>query len=62
MAGDEAGSFAEVGEGTLDWPSIFAASETSAARWYIVEQDRCQRPSLVSVAISLWNLRSMGKA
>lgn len=62
MAGDEAGSFAEVGEGTLDWPSIFAASETGGARWYIVEQDRCQRPPLESIAISLRNLRSMGKA
>jgi sugar phosphate isomerase/epimerase len=62
MAADEKGSFAEVGEGIQDWPAIFAASEASGARWYIVEQDTCPRPPLESVAISLRNLRAMGKA
>jgi sugar phosphate isomerase/epimerase len=62
MAADEKGSFAEVGEGTMDWPAIFTASEAGGARWYIVEQDVCQRPPLDSVAISLRNLRTMGKA
>ena len=62
MAADEKGSFAAVGEGTMDWPAIFAASEAGGARWYIVEQDACQRPPLESVAISLRNLRTMGKA
>jgi sugar phosphate isomerase/epimerase len=62
MAADEKGSFAEVGEGTMDWPAIFAAAEPAGARWYIVEQDTCRRPPLESVAISLRNLRAMGKA
>jgi len=55
-------SYAEVGEGTLDWQAIFAASEVAGAEWYIVEQDRCKRPPLESVRLSLENLRAMGVA
>ena len=55
-------SFAEVGEGVLDWEAIFAASEAAGAEWYIVEQDRCKRPPLESVRLSLDNLRAMGVA
>ncbi len=55
-------SFAEVGEGTLDWKAIFAASEAAGAEWYIVEQDRCKRPPLESVRLSLENLRAIGVA
>jgi sugar phosphate isomerase/epimerase len=62
MAADEKGSFAEVGEGIQDWPAIFAASEAGGAEWYIVEQDTCPRPPLESIAISLRNLKRMGKA
>lgn len=53
-------SFAEVGEGILDWRAIFSASEAAGAEWYIVEQDRCKRPPLESVRLSLENLRAMG--
>ena len=53
-------SFAEVGEGTLDWEAVFAASEAAGAEWYIVEQDRCKRPPLESARLSLENLRAMG--
>jgi len=55
-------SFAEVGEGTLDWEAVFAASETAGAEWYVVEQDRCKKPPLESVRLSLENLRAMGVA
>jgi sugar phosphate isomerase/epimerase len=55
-------TFAEVGEGILDMAGIFAASEANGAEWYIVEQDRCQRPTLESAQLSLDNLRRMGKA
>ena len=55
-------STAEVGEGILDWPAIFAAAESvGGTRWYIVEQDRCERPPLESVRISLQHLREWGK-
>ncbi len=53
---------AEVGEGILDWPAIFAAAESvGGTRWYIVEQDSCQRPPLESVKLSLQHLREWGK-
>ncbi len=58
--GDER-MFAEVGEGILDWPAIFQAAEASTARWYIVEQDRCRRPSIESARLSFENLKKMGK-
>ena len=46
MTGEgEARTFAEVGEGVIDWQPVFAASEAQGAEWYIVEQDRCARPT-----------------
>lgn len=53
-------TFAEIGEGKLDFAPIFAATEN--AEWYIVEQDRCARPALESIAISMRHLRAWGKA
>ena len=61
MAADESRTFAEVGEGILNWPAIFAASEESGAEWYIVEQDRWSRPPLEAAALSLKHLREWGK-
>ncbi|MBC7315494.1 MAG: sugar phosphate isomerase/epimerase, partial [Chloroflexi bacterium] len=58
----ESRTFAEVGEGIIDWQPVFAASEAQGAQWYVVEQDRCARPSLESAALSLANLRRWGKA
>lgn len=55
-------TFAEVGEGIMDWPRIIAACQEAGALHYIVEQDTCRRPSLESVEISLNNLRRMGYA
>jgi sugar phosphate isomerase/epimerase len=52
--------FAEIGEGVLDWPNIFAAAEAAQARWLIVEQDRWRRPALECAAISYANLKKMG--
>lgn len=53
--------FAEIGEGILDWPAIFAAAEAGTARGYIVEQDRWRRPSIESARLSFENLKKMGK-
>lgn len=55
-------TFAEVGEGIMDFGAIFAAAEAAGGEVYIVEQDVCQRPPLESVRISLDNLRNMGIA
>ena len=62
MADDEQRSFTEVGNGILDFPGIFAAAVEAGVKWYIVEQDICQRPSLESARISLDNLRRWGVA
>lgn len=51
------GDFAEVGEGILDFSPILAAGKAVGVRWYIVEQDRCTRPAIEAVALSLKNLR-----
>jgi len=55
-------TFAEIGEGTLDFDPIFEASEAQGVRWYIVEQDRCARPTLESAQLSIENLKRWGKA
>jgi sugar phosphate isomerase/epimerase len=57
---DERKTFAEVGEGSLDWPAILRASEAAGVEWHCVEQDRCDRAPLESVRISLQNLHSWG--
>lgn len=54
-------TWAEVGEGIIDFPSIFQASEAQGVQWYIVEQDRCARPTLESARLSAANLRKWGK-
>lgn len=54
-------TFAEVGEGRVDFEAVFAASEAQGVAWYIVEQDVCRRPSLESARISLENLKRWDK-
>ncbi len=45
-------TFAEVGQGILDWPSIFAAGAKVGVEWYTVEQDRSAVGSIESARIS----------
>ena len=54
--------FAEVGEGTLDFPQIFRACDDAEIDWYIVEQDRCPANPLESARRSFRNLKMWGKA
>jgi sugar phosphate isomerase/epimerase len=58
MTGGPNPTFAEVGEGILDFKAILAAKPD--AEWYVVEQDRCARPPLESAAISRRHLRDWG--
>lgn len=51
---------AEIGEGNLNWKEIIKACEDIDARWYIIEQDKCERDPLESAKISLDNLKKMG--
>ena len=60
MTRDESRTFAEVGSGSLDFAAIFAASREAGVQFYVVEQDRCQRPPLESARISLEQLRGWG--
>jgi sugar phosphate isomerase/epimerase len=60
MAAD--GSFAEVGDGTLDMAGICRAAYEQNTRWYIVENDQPKIPSLESAKRSLENLRPMLQA
>jgi sugar phosphate isomerase/epimerase len=51
--------YTEVGEGTLDLARICALGQEVGIRWYVVEHDDPQIPSLESARISLGNLRSL---
>lgn len=52
--------FAEVGEGILDFASIFRTAESAGVEWLIVEQDEWRRPPLDCVTTSYQNLKRMG--
>jgi len=63
MAPDEARSFAEVGEGTMDMDAIVAAGQEVGVQWYIVEQDLSKnRPALEAARLSLRNIKAKGWA
>lgn len=57
---DRQQQMAEVGEGNLNWPGILSACKAAGVRWYIIEQDICQRNPFESLEISLKNVRRMG--
>jgi len=59
---DASGDFTEIGSGILDMPGILAAAKEIGAEWIIVEQDRCNQPSLESAKQSLAWLKSQGLA
>ncbi|GAB4194698.1 MAG: sugar phosphate isomerase/epimerase [Roseiflexaceae bacterium] len=61
MTTDDTPTFAEVGHGQLDFPAILSATDAIGVEWLIVEQDRCARPPLESVGMSLGYLRSIGR-
>jgi sugar phosphate isomerase/epimerase len=52
----------EVGEGCLDWTSIFATIDKCPDPWLVVELDNPRTPATDSISISLRNLRRMGRA
>ena len=49
---DRPGAFTEVGQGVIDWRRIFKAAPQGGLRHYYVEQDVCERDSLVSAKMS----------
>lgn len=62
MTGDAEQTFAEVGEGVVNFQDVFQEAATGGVAWYVVEQDRCRRPPLESVQLSLQHLREWGMA
>ena len=56
-------TFAEVGEGVIDFAPIFEAAEEAGTEYYVVEQDQTfKHAPLESVRISFNNLKKMGMA
>jgi sugar phosphate isomerase/epimerase len=51
--------FAPVGQGTIDWPKIFAHVHEAGARHIFVEQDQCNLPVLEAIKISYEYLRKL---
>lgn len=51
--------FTSVGQGTVDWPKIFAHVKEAGAEHIFVEQDRCNRPPLEAAKISYEYLRKL---
>ena len=52
--------FAEIGEGSLNWPAIIDACRDIGVEYYIVEQDICKGDPFESLAISSRNLTRFG--
>ncbi len=55
------GEDAPVGEGTLRWPQLLAASRAAGVSWYVVEQDEPKDP-LADVETSLRNAKRMSES
>lgn len=56
---EQAMHFTEVGNGTLNWPSILAAADSNKIEHMFVEEDYCERPPLESLRISYANLAKL---
>lgn len=61
MTADERQTYAEVGEGVIDFLPILQWGEANGIEWYAVEQDVCERPPLESLQISLNNLKKFAQ-
>lgn len=49
---ENAHTFAEIGNGNLNWKAIIKAAEKSGCEWYIVEQDTCPGNPFDSLKLS----------
>jgi sugar phosphate isomerase/epimerase len=54
-------TYAEVGEGIIDWMPIFAAADNAGVKWYVVEHDDPQKyPPLESITRSFASFKKWG--
>jgi sugar phosphate isomerase/epimerase len=60
--GPASAHFTEVGEGTLDWVSIFRLADQDHIPYMFVEQDETDKPPLESLQISYRNIVKLMKA
>lgn len=51
-------TYAPVGEGNLNWPTILPALKVSGTEWLLVEQDECNAPPLTCLLSSLTYLKT----
>ncbi|SFM13968.1 Sugar phosphate isomerase/epimerase [Gracilibacillus orientalis] len=61
MTNDERQTFAEVGEGVIDFVPILQWGEANGIEWYAVEQDVCERNPYDCLQTSLTNLKNLSK-
>lgn len=61
MSRDEEQTFAEIGEGSIDFKPILEWGEANGVEWYVVEQDRCRRSPMDCVETSWVNLSRLIK-
>lgn len=61
MTNDDRQTFAEVGEGVIDFKPILNWGEENGVEWYAVEQDVCERAPLDCLETSLKNLNKLVK-
>src|SRR5690625_1059094 len=61
MTKDDRQTFAEVGEGVIDFLPLLEWGETNGVKWYAVEQDVCERPPLDCLQTSLTNLKKFAR-
>ncbi len=52
-------AFTEVGNGVIDFKSIFKEEKTAGLKYFFVEQDVCKRPPLESIEISYSNVQKI---
>ncbi|MBG9785052.1 sugar phosphate isomerase/epimerase family protein [Shouchella lehensis] len=62
MTADEDRTFAEVGEGIIDFPPLLQWGERHGIEWYVVEQDVCKGAPMDSLRMSLSNLHRFADA
>ncbi len=61
MTRDEEQTFAEIGEGSIDFKPILKWGEANGVEWYVVEQDHCSRSPMDCVETSWRNLSRLMK-
>lgn len=61
MTNDDKQTFAEIGEGVIDFMPILKWGEENGVEWYVVEQDTSQQGPLKSLEMSFNNLMDLIK-